>query len=947
MTRARSPLSETVFWSVPVVLFLPTLYYSLTTPFGLVDDYHLSHYAFIFNLSDLASGLTAAESILHPDRYRPFWDFYNAVTWTIFGPVPWLHHLARWLMVAGAVFAFTAAFSCFLPAAQTGYGTASAFLRLLPRALLVYLWVFFPNQPAARLGPHEVSTVFFMGLCTWMMARMLVAGPGGEGENRSTRLTHGLFVLGFFGLVWSKEVNIAVALWMLVFYCGPLLKRMDRPRILGGLALAAVFVHTAWVISGLWDAQGYGTVPLTLQLVVDNAKWIAAGLFQVDTSPVIVAGLVLLLALLPVFVVAKAGLRMSFSLSKRDSVKGHHVVVARSVLRARGISGELLFLLFLLGQFASLYLVLCTSATQALRYWYSLVPVFTTLAAFSAKFMLEFVEQPSVRLASGSPRARLATACALAGFVLFFISCNYSNVLLQTVVQHRARHTERELLAEITRLLDRGRHVRVIDFAEGDELTSNIFNYYRYFLPRFHGRKYDIHSRWTDTALSYRAGRPRYWVIHGEDLPFSYENVDGYRLLSHAHGMAAFLQLDAPYWTQDTGTAMRQWYVASTDPNYGRNGVMQVGPEGPHEPAGDLDLDARLDNSMSRYIREHSIAGSLFSNDVSSLSHIHGYDSTMQIHDGLPCVGSMPLVTAPHDVHVAWFFVSPGRQEYINSTCIDLDSLWVEREVSWGGENVIKVALSDRIRPAERLGPWRWQRADAMPDDSIAPDRSTWADVDDGWGRSWQYALTRDDEGKFFRAHVDVERGGELTRVESTVMGPIVVGSRGPTVVRPETETTTKLVDLWESPALELVAELDAGLIYRMNKAGISPFQAEYERVAASGEPVIEDLFDVYLHDGELTYLKEDGCNVAVTLAPFFLHVFPVSTMALPPNRMELGFDSFSFTFHSSEPSGVVSEGKCLLTVPFPDYAVSRIRAGQYSPDLGEEIWVGNARWDE
>ena len=732
-------------------------------------------------------------------------------------------------MVAGAVFFFTAAFSAFPSAAQTGGGAAAGFLRLLPRALLVYLWVFFPNQPAARLGPQEVNTVFFMGLCTWMMARMLSRrGRGEKEEIRSTRLTHGLFVLGCFGLVWSKEVNIAVALWMLVFYCGPLLKRMDRPRILGSLALVAVFVHTAWTISGLWDARGYGTVPVTLKLVTDNARWIAADLFQVDTSPVIASGLVLLLALLPVFVVAKA----------------------RSVLRARGISSELLFVLFLLGQFASLYLILCTSWVQVIRYWYSLVPVFTTLVAFSAKFMLELVAQPAWSFGSAhvravrASRARLGAACALAGFVLFFISCNYSNMLLQTVVQHRARHAERELLAEITRLLDRGRHVTAIDFSEVDELVYNILNYYRDFLPRFHGRKYDIHDKWTDTALSRRGREPRYWVIPGEDLPASYEIVDGYRLLSWAHDVATVLQLDTPYWNTDAGVGMRNWYVASTDPNYGRNGLMQVGPEGLHEPAGDLVLDARFDNSISRYIREHSISGLLFSNDVSSVSHIHGHDSAVQIYEELPCVGSRSN-WASRDVHIAWFFNSSSRQEY--TACVDLDA---------------------------------------------------------SGGLSW-----------------------ELTEV-------------GPAVIR-RGMTTTKLVDLWKRSGLDLVAELDAGLIFRTNKSGISPFQARYEQVATSGEPIIDDLFDVYLHDGKLTYLKGDGCNAEMTLMPFFLHVVPFSTMALPPWRREFGFDAFSFDF---DQSGLMSNGRCFLTVPFPDYAVSSIGAGQYVPGHDQTIWRGDVR---
>ena len=923
MTRDRSRFSEAVFWSVPVVLFLPTLYYSLTTPFGLVDDYYQSFYASVFDLFgrfDAASWSSAPESAAHPARYRPFWDFYQAATWTVFGPVPWLHHLARWAMVAGAVFAFTAAFSAFPSAAPAGRGAAAGLVRLLPRALLVHLWVFFPNQPAARLGPQEVSTVFFMGLCTWMTARMLVRRDRADGKERgSTPMTHALFVLGCLGLLWSKEVNIAVALWMLVFHCAPLLKGPDRTRVVGGLVLTAALVHTARTIGGLWEAGGYGTAPLTPQLVIDNARWLAAGLFQVDTSPVIVGGLAVLSALLPVFVVARAGRRMRFG-------------------------GELLFVLFLLGQFASLYLVLCTSWTQVPRYQYPLVPVFTALVAFSAKFMLEFFAPSagvSARPASRPPRARPAVACALAGFILFFIGCNYSNTLLQTVVQHRARHTEQALLAEITRLLDRGRHVQVMDFAEGDELMQSILVYYRWFLPRFRGLEYDIHDIWTPVPSNY-GGEPRYWVAHGGDLSLPDEVADDYRLLSRARDVSAVLQFDTPHWTADMGVGMRRWYVASTDPGYGRDGVMQVGPEGPHEPASDPVLDARLDNSISRYIRERAVAGALFSNDVPSVSHVHGHDSALEIHDGLPCVDSLRSAELPHDVLVAWFFRPRGGVGGSVTKCVDLRAAAGDDEVRWwwdeDGFIEVRLVAPGFWRTRNRRGPWRWRRADAMPDDSSVPDDSAWSDVDDAWAGPRRYKLAPGDEGKFFRAHVEYEEDGRPGRRESAVIGPVIAGPGGPTVAT-VARGRTDLVDLWESPALELAAELDVGLVFRVATSGVSPFQAQYEAVAASGEPVVDGLFDVYLRDGQLTYVKGDGCTAELTRASFFLHVGPVSTDVLAPGRREHGFDSFSFDFHRR---GTASEGRCFVTVPLPGYAVSHIRTGQSAAD-GEIIWSGTA----
>ena len=932
--RGAGGVPEAVFWSVPIVLFfLPTLYYSLTTPFGLVDDISLSRYATFFAAEELLA--EPFRPLRHPDRYRPFWDFYNGVTWTVFGPVPWLHHLARWLTVAGAVFAFTAAFSAFPSAAPAGRGAASAFIRLLPRALLVWLWVFFPNQPAARLAPQEVNTVFFMGLCTWMTARLLVHGE--EEKPGSARLTHGLFVLGFFGLVWSKETNLGVALWMLIFHCAPLLRGMDRARIASGLAVTAVFAHTAWVISRLADGQGYGTASVTPTLFTDNAGWIAAALFQVETSPVIAAGLAVLSALLAVFVVAKADLRMSFGRRRPPHGAGGHVVERAGLHMS--FNSELLFVLFLLGQFASLYLVLCTSWTQAPRYWYSLVPVFTTLLAFSAKFLLEFLAQPAPAAGRLLP-GRLPAACTLAGFVVFFIGCNYSHALFQTVVQHRARHTEKTLLAEVTRLLDRGAYVRVLNFDSGDELTENIVNYYRDFLPRLHGREYDIYD------LHIRVGPfpdegPRYGVTHTGDLPPSHELADDYRLLSYARDAAAFLQGGDPHWIRDWGVGRRRWYVVSTDPSYGKDGLMQAGPDGMREPAGEVALDTRFDNSMTRYIREHSIAGSLFTNDllVEPLL-IRGHGSAPLVHDGLPCLDDLPSAESPHDIHIAWFFNSDLR--WAREECVD-PAVPEQREARWwrAEDGVLEVNLADdtyRAAESRRKGVagslWQWQRADAMPDDSRVPDGSTWSDVDDGWVGRRKYRLSPDDMGKFLRAHVVYEKAGQLTRTESAVIGPIVAPRPG--------YVTRNVIDLWSSPELELVAEAPEVLIFKFARSGVDPTgQARYEAVAPSGEPVIDAFFDVYLHDGELTYVKEDGCTAELTRPLFFLHVFPFSARALPPSQRDQGYESFEFAF---ERSGLMSDGKCLMTVPFPSYAVNRIRAGQYIHYRGD-VWQGEARW--
>ena len=101
----------------------------------------------------------------------------------------------------------------------------------------------------------------------------------------------------------------------------------------------------------------------------------------------------------------------------------------------------------------------------------------------------------------------------------------------------------------------------------------------------------------------------------------------------------------------------------------------------------------------------------------------------------------------------------------------------------------------------------------------------------------------------------------------------------------------------------------------------------------ASGEPVARDVFDVYLSDADLTYVKEP-CDQVDTNARFFLHIVPERVGDLPEERRGFGFDNLDFAFF---PNGALFEGKCAARAALPEYAVASIRAGQYDGD--GEIW--------
>lgn len=92
-----------------------------------------------------------------------------------------------------------------------------------------------------------------------------------------------------------------------------------------------------------------------------------------------------------------------------------------------------------------------------------------------------------------------------------------------------------------------------------------------------------------------------------------------------------------------------------------------------------------------------------------------------------------------------------------------------------------------------------------------------------------------------------------------------------------------------------------------------------------------------------VNYVKEP-CSVADIKDPFFLHIIPVEATALPESRQPYGFGNLDFYFRKY---GSIVDGKCLATVPLPDYDIAEINIGQFSLADGEALWratlVGNA----
>lgn len=109
--------------------------------------------------------------------------------------------------------------------------------------------------------------------------------------------------------------------------------------------------------------------------------------------------------------------------------------------------------------------------------------------------------------------------------------------------------------------------------------------------------------------------------------------------------------------------------------------------------------------------------------------------------------------------------------------------------------------------------------------------------------------------------------------------------------------------------------------------------EAEYLSVVSGryGEPVARSTFDVYLDGTTLAWFKRP-CTAEDVRAKFLLHLVPSDPADLPPYIRRLKFENRDFDFPDK---GVFLDGGCVAVVTLPDYAIARIRTGQFTKVAG------------
>ena len=121
-----------------------------------------------------------------------------------------------------------------------------------------------------------------------------------------------------------------------------------------------------------------------------------------------------------------------------------------------------------------------------------------------------------------------------------------------------------------------------------------------------------------------------------------------------------------------------------------------------------------------------------------------------------------------------------------------------------------------------------------------------------------------------------------------------------------------------------------------VNPVARAAAQTVYEGIVAGGygQPVAQSDFDVYLRGDALAYLKEP-CIDGDMDARFLLHIIPADPADLPAVWREYGFVNLDFQFADY---GARIGDKCVAELDLPDYAIERIRTGQFVSGEGD-LW--------
>lgn len=417
-----------------LVLFLPAVYFSINTPFALIDDLGDWEHIKIFDTFKENNFFNIS------GRYRPTWVLSNAIFWKTFGVNYHLHHFFRIVLKLIPIWYVFNTFKLL-------YKTKASYLLTV---VFIVFYVFIPNAPDARLAPQEVLVNLFLSMTIFYSIKVYIIG---------FNLKNILYLLlTFILLSGSKEIVIPF-LVIIIMYLLLLIKNNKKYFYIIPFFIVTIF--NVYIFLKIVSKKSYGVVKAPLiDIMQDNVNYINKYVLSYDN---------LLLFYITISIVVIFYIVKFISLYKSKYNGSDKSTFSIFIYSKNNILVLLITALFIGG-----YAISCLFWAPSLRYYYPLSFLWAILMAMAS---YELSDGYSLLLSNKIKYNFILTVCVV------FIYSNYYNFLNQYYKQYQIRNREKDVLDKIQVEIDRG---YTIKYDKSSEMESKITRYFNDFLPYFY-----------------------------------------------------------------------------------------------------------------------------------------------------------------------------------------------------------------------------------------------------------------------------------------------------------------------------------------------------------------------------------------------------------------------------------------------------------------------------
>ena len=361
-------------------------------------------------------------------RFRPVWELETSIAYRVFGLNSVLHHLFRHLLkFASGIFLLLGICRVMphkkMPFTITGFVFAVFFL-------------FFPNNPEARLAPQELILLFHFSLVFYLSMAIYTRF---DGDMLKSKWRYFLLLFLFIVMILTKESSCSYSFPLIAFYLLIGVQHKKRKAVIPFIVVSLLHLGRIWLIES--SGQNYGESGFDLQRFEKTAN--------ATIDAVTLRGWSDLFAFIFCLAVPMAGLFLCCK-----SVKKPQKI--RQLLKNKQ---WILMIYFVLTVVFSFLVVVATSAFYVLRYTHVLLIPVTLLFTCGFIMITHHIWQKN-------NKTKIVFTSLTVLFCCWFIAANYHNYVYQFATQYYTRTNEEKMLAATDRVLDTGADLHVIGVGE-------------------------------------------------------------------------------------------------------------------------------------------------------------------------------------------------------------------------------------------------------------------------------------------------------------------------------------------------------------------------------------------------------------------------------------------------------------------------------------------------